>query len=920
MPLSWNEIHQRSKDFARDWSGETHEHAEAKPFWEAFFSIFGISRRRLASYEFAVKKTDRKYGFIDLFWKGHLLVEHKSRGKSLEKAYHQGLDYFAGLKEEELPRYVIVCDFQRFGLYDLEENEQHFFALEELPQKIHLFGFIAGYTVRKFKDEDPINIEAALRLGKVHDALEAVGYTGKPLERFMVRLAFCLFADDSGIFEKDHFHWCIENHTREDGFDLGAYILRVFDVLDTPPTQRQSNLDEDLAKFPYVNGSLFTDVFRSPATNGRMREALLHCLHFNWAQVSPDIFGSLFQSVMNPKERRDLGAHYTSEKNILKVIDGLFLGELAQEFEEVKTSKNRLSRFLEKIRKLTFLDPACGSGNFLVVTYREMRRLELRALKAYFSLVQFDAEQLKAADIASYVKINVEQFYGIEIDEFAANIAEVALWMTDHQMNEEISREFGQYYVRIPISQTPTIVQGNALRLDWKKVVSPKKLSYILGNPPFIGSKIMTAEQRADLKAVAQNLNNVGVLDYVTAWYLKAAEFIQHTKIKVAFVSTNSISQGEQTGILWAEMLNRHTVTIQFAHRTFQWSNEAPGVAAVYCVIIGFAAYSNGAKILYDYETVKSDPVAKPVKNISPYLIEFDNVLVQKRTKPLCNVPEMHFGNMPLDGNHLLLNDEEKKQLLIDEPEAEPYIRPLISSKEFLNGIPRWCIWLKDVAPEKIRGLKFINERIQQVKRWREAPERHESTHKFALTPTLFRDTLTPERFLVIPSTSSENRNYIPIGFCVNGEIANNSCHIIPEATLYHFGILTSAIHMAWVRQVCGRLKSDFRYSKDVVYNNFPWPEDVSDKQQKNIAELAQNILDLREKFPQSSLADLYDPLFMPPELVKAHQKLDRAVDLCYRKEPFPTELSRLQFLFELYRQYTEPLLKDLKPRKNQKK
>ncbi len=600
MPLSWNEIKNRALAFSKKWEDECSEEAEAKSFWDGFFDVFGISRKRVASFEEPVKLLGDKQGFIDLFWKGLLLVEHKSRGKSLDKAHTQALDYFPGITERELPKYVLVSDFARFRLYDLEENEEYEFALKDLRKNVRLFGFIAGYQTHKIKEQDPVNIKAAEQMGRLHDKMKEVGYEGHPLELYLVRLLFCHFAEDTGIFERQQFQEYIEQRTSEDGTDLAHHINTLFQVLNTPEDKRLKNLDEQLAAFPYVNGKLFEEMLPTASFDRAMRQALLNCCTLDWGRISPAIFGSLFQSIMDKQSRRNLGAHYTSEKNILKLIKPLFLDGLWEEFEKIKSNKNKLSEFHKKLRSLKFLDPACGCGNFLVIAYRELRLLELEVLRALR-----DSKQL-VTDVRNLIQLDVDQFFGIEIEEFPAQIAQVALWLMDHQMNMQVSEEFGQYFARIPLRTNSTIVCGNALRIDWNDIVPAGELSYIMGNPPFVGAKFMDDQQRKDVAMVFGNIKNAGLLDFVTAWYVKATQMIQGSNIRCAFVSTNSITQGEQVGVLWSWML-AHGIKIFFAHRTFQWNNEARGKAAVHCVIVGFACLDISPKQLFEYEDIKGD-------------------------------------------------------------------------------------------------------------------------------------------------------------------------------------------------------------------------------------------------------------------------------------------------------------------------
>jgi hypothetical protein len=902
MPLSWNEIKNRAIAFQKEWEGETSEKAESQSFWNDFFNVFGISRRRVASFEQPIKKADNKQGFIDLLWKGTILVEHKSKGKDLEKATQQAKDYFPNLKEHELPRYILVSDFQRFKLYDLDSGNQWEFELSNFVDNVHLFDFIAGYEKRVYQDEDPVNIQAAELMGKLHDCLKEIGYMGHDLEVYLVRLLFCLFADDTGIFNKGIFWEYIDLHTKEDGSDLAMHIDAIFQVLNTPEEKRLKNLDENLTQFPYINGKLFEESLPLAAFDSKMRVMLLEACAFDWGKISPAIFGSMFQAVMNPKERRNLGAHYTSEKNIQKVIKPLFLDDLSREFEKVKGNRNKLLEFQKKIANLYFLDPACGCGNFLIITYRELRDLEILVLQ------ELDKTGQLVTDISTIIQVDVNQFAGIEYDEFAVRVAEVAMWLIDHQMNIKVSNTFGQYFVRLPLKKAAKIVHGNALRIDWEEIVSKEKLNFILGNPPFVGHHYQNFDQKEDLKLVLDKIIGSGVMDYVSAWFYKSAQFIQNTKIKVGLVATNSISQGEQSSILWNVLINEFNISIHFAHRTFKWSNEAKGNAAVHCVIIGFASFEANEKYIFDYQTITSEPLLIKAKNINPYLINANNILVFNRKYPLCNVPNMMYGNKPTDGGNFILSEEEKNTLVSKNPLLIKFIRPFISAREFLNGGKKWCLWLLDIKPNELKNIPEILERVEAVKQFRSksiaASTRNYSYH------CLFRQITQPKSdYILVPRTTSENRKYIPIGFFTADNIVSDTCQSIPNGDLYLFGILTSEMHMAWVKYVCGRLESRFRYSKDIVYNNYPFPENITDKQKQTVETCAQTVLDTRVKYPDSSLADLYDPLTMPPDLLKAHQKLDKAVDLCYRPQPFTSELNRIEYLFELYEKLTAPLL-----------
>ena len=899
MPLSWNEIKDRALKFSRKWVDEASEDAEAKSFLDDFFNVFGVPRKRIATFEHRVKKIDGKDGYIDLLWKGILLVEHKSRGKDLDRAFQQAKDYFPGLKDRDAPRYILVSDFARLRLYDLEEGTEHNFTLKEFYKNVKLFGFIAGYQTTSYKEQDAVNIKAAERMGRLHDKLKAIGYEGHALEVYLVRLLFCLFAEDTGIFERRQFQDLIEQRTAEDGQDLAQWLANLFEVLDTPPDERLKTLDEQLAAFPYVNGSLYAEQLRTAAFDRDMRDMLLECCALDWSRISPAIFGALFQSVMNQQMRRNLGAHYTTEKNILKLIHPLFLDDLRAEFERIKNQPKKLYEFHQRLAKLKFLDPACGCGNFLVIAYRELRLLELDILR-----VLYGKSQNMSLDVAAFnILCDVDQFFGIEIEEFPAQIAQTALWLMDHQMNMAVSEEFGNYFVRLPLKKSATIIHGNALQLDWRDVVKPSELSYILGNPPFGGKQYQSDEQKQDLARVFHDVPGAGVLDFVAPWYRKAADFMaDNSAIKSAFVSTNSITQGEQVGILWPDMLRRG-VKIHFAHRTFQWSSEARGKAAVHCVIVGFALHDAAEKKLFDYETPQAEAHEIKAKNINPYLVDALDIFVEKRRKPIQQVSEIAFGNMPNDGGNLLLTAEEKDNLLQAEPEAAPYIRRFIGSEEFINNRERYCLWLKGVSPAVLKGLPFVLERVERVRNNRLASPRP-TTRALANYPMMFGEIRQPETdYLAIPEVSSERRAYIPIGLVSKDVISSNKIYTLYKPTLYHFGVLSSAMHMAWTRTVCGRLESRYQYSAGIVYNNFPWPGDITDKQRQTIEVAAQAVLDARAKYPDSSLAALYDPLTMPPELVKAHHKLDSAVDAAYSKKKFSGDSDRVAFLFEQYQQ-----------------
>jgi hypothetical protein len=925
MGLNWNEIKSRALQFSKTWADACNENSQAKPFWIDFFEIFGITDKRVATFELNVKKLDGAQGFVDLFWPGMLLVEHKSLGKNLDKAVGQAVGYLHHLKEHELPQLVVICDFAHFRVHRLATGETVAFELKHLHKHIKLFGLLAGYKVQDIRAEDPVNIKAAERMGRLHDALKASGYEGHALEVLLVRLLFCLFADDTGIFQPaQSFRDLVEERTAPDGSDLGPRLGQLFQVLNTPERQRNKNIDEQLGQFAYINGKLFEETLPMADFSTAMREALLDACALDWSAISPAIFGSLFQSIMDDKARRNLGAHYTSEANILKLIKPLFLDELHAEFERVKGNRNKLFEFHKKLRQLTFLDPACGCGNFLVISYRELRELELKVLRASHDLSAHRGQL--AVDVHGLIGVNVDQFFGMEIEEFPAQIAQVALWLVDHQMNLRVSMEFGLYFARIPLTSTPQIRHANALRLDWNDVLPAQRCSYVLGNPPFVGAKFMDDAQREDTRLVFAGIDNSGLLDFVAAWYVKATRYIgqvtqRHSGLeptsipRCAFVSTNSITQGEQVGVLWGWMLSQG-VRIQFAHRTFSWSNEARGKAAVHCVIVGFGLQDHADKTIYEYEDIKGQPHAVPAKNINPYLVDAPDVVLPRRSKPICAVPDIRFGNQPIDGGNFILSSQEATQLKSDYPEIIPFIRTYIGAEEFINGGERFCLWLTGCPPKLLREIPFLRSRLDAVRKFRLESSRA-ATRDLAATPTEFAFiSHTGGSYLVVPSVSSERRTYVPIGFDSGETVVSNLCLAIYDAGLFHFGVMTSAMHNAFMRFTCGRLKSDFRYSNTIVYNNYPWPgfagEPLSDKHRRDIEQAAQAVLDARAQFASSSLADLYDPLTMPPALLKAHQKLDTAVDAAYQpsggKKSYASDAERVAFLFELYQRITSLL------------
>ena len=891
MSLTWESIQGNAIAFVTRWKDASNEEAQAQSFTTDFLKVFGIDDpEKTGDFEYKVSLDEGRTGYIDYLWKKKLSIEMKSRGKDLNKAYTQLKEYVFHLPDEDMPDMLMVCDFATIVLHSRTTGEKFSFKTKDLRKHIKRFADIAGYeTTRIYENQIDVNVKAAEKMARLHDALKEYGYEGHCLEVYLVRILFCLFADDTGIFPDSSFANYIEN-SREDGSDLSSRLAQLFEILNCSDVIRAKRklLTPTLLQFRYINGGLFAQSLPFADFNAKMRQTLLNCCAFDWNKISPAIFGAMFQGVMDKKQRRELGAHYTSEENILKLINPLFMDALWREFDRVKAVPARLDAFHHKIASLKFLDPACGCGNFLIITYRELRLLELEILKMKTNTGQ------RHLDISTMLKVSVEQFYGIEYEDFPCQIAQVGMWLMDHQMNLRVADMFGMYYARLPLTQSATIVHANALRMDWEDVVPAKELSYILGNPPFVGARIMSAEQKDDLLHVFEDTKNAGNLDYVCCWYKKAVEIMQkNRRISTALVSTNSIAQGEQVAILWKPFFDKG-IHIHFAYRTFKWSNEAKGKAAVHCVIVGF-----GMQKQTDNFIVNNDTRHK-AENINGYLIDASNICIESRKKPLCAVPEIGIGNKPIDGGYYLFTEAEKNEFVKKEPLSEKYFRKWLGSEEFINGKVRYCLWLGDCPPSELKSMPECLKRVEAVKKYRLA-SKSAPTRKLADKPRRFHvENMPTSEYIVIPEVSSENRYYIPIGFLHPDILSSNLVKIIPNATLYHFGILTSSVHMAWMRAVAGRLEMRYRYSKDIVYNNFPWPE-ANDKQKATIEPLAQAVLDARALFPESSLADLYDPLTMPPELLKAHQKLDRAVMKLYGFKANMAEAEVVAKLFERY-------------------
>ncbi len=919
MPLSWNEIKTRASSFSKEWKDTRREEADAKPFLIDFLNIFGISQKRVATFEHRVRKIDEASGYIDLLWPGTLLVEMKSRGQDLDKAYLQAKNYCHGLKEHELPKLIMICDFLYFHIYR-EDGLTIKFELSQLLDNLQIFEELAGYQKRNYHEEDPVNIAAAELMGKLHDQLKDVGYTGTPLEAYLVRLLFILFADDTTIFQKGIFFDYIEQRTKEDGSDLAMHLDQLFQVLDIPEDKRLKTLDEQLNLFPYVNGSLFSERLPTAAFNSKMRQILIDCCKLDWGKISPAIFGSLFQSVMDSTARRNLGAHYTSEKNILKLIKPLFLDQLWDEFHESGENQNKLKDLHKKISKLRFLDPACGCGNFLITAYRELRYLEL-------AIVEKLLKGQLVTNINQYFLIDLDQFYGIELGEFPSQIAQVAMFLIDHQCNMAVSDRFGEYIPLIPLQNSAVILNDNALRVDWQSIIKPfegetgeARYDYIFGNPPFIGRPFRNEIQRYEHDLLTKNIAQGGDLDYVVNWFLLAAQYLRkYQTTEFAFVATNSICQGVQMS-LWSEILNKFKLKIKFAYKSFIWTNDASGKAAVHCVIIGLSFTDNKQKKLYIIDENNKEHLELLVPNISPYLIPGSDIIIPSTPQPISAKKNMVLGSQPTDDGNFMFTEEEKIEFLKREPEAVIYFRQIVGSAEFINNIKRYCLWLVNAKPEDLKRMPIVLERIEAVRKFRSSSKKA-ATREDANKPAIFQAVRhIDSEYLLIPRVSSESRKYVPIGFLNHTIISTDANYIVPNASLWEFGILTSIMHNVWMRLTAGKLKSDYRYSSRLVYNTYPWPEAPTEKQRQTVEELAKGVLDARAQFPESSLADLYDPNTMPLGLIKAHQNLDKAVDQCYRLQPFISETKRIEFLFELYEKYTTGMFVEDKSKNNKKK
>lgn len=924
-PPSWNQIRKDAAAFAARWADETDEAAEAQSFWTEFLALFGVDRKRVAVFE---KRAERLStggrGRIDVFWPGVLIAEHKSAGKDLNAAEEQALDYLDSIDQDSFPGLLVVSDFARMRVTDLGGDRIAYeFPLQDLVTEIDRFGYLAGYSGRQLEQarEHEVDIAAARLMGSLYESISKTGFTEHETSVFLVRMLFTLFGDDTGLWEKSLFLEFLETRTQPDGSDLGPQLALLFQTLDRPEDGRAPTLDELLARFPYVNGGLFADRLDIPSFNGDIRQVLIDCCHIDWGSIVPAIFGSLFQSVKSKEDRRLLGEHYTSEENILKVIGPLFLDDLRANYEKSFNDVKKLQRLRDRLGVMKFLDPACGCGNFLVIAYREMRQLELDILGR---LVDLTGQSQLALDATLGLRVSPSQFYGIEYEEWPARIAETAMFLIDHQANQVLARRFGQAPDRLPISTNATIVQANALRTSWSDVVRGfDSNTMVMGNPPFLGHAMRDASQHEDMELVWGGIKNAGALDYASCWFKQAAETLDGTGARAAFVSTNSLSQGEQPAVMWRYLYGKD-FHIDFAHRSFNWTNEARGTAAVHVVIIGFSqGVKPSFKRLWVYDNIHKPGIETQVPVINAYLADAQEVLVTGRRSPISpSVQPMLFGSMANDGGNLIVSAEDAERLTTSDAVAAQYLRPFLGAAELIQGKTRYCLWLVDAKPGDLRSSPFIRERLAAVRAVRESSNRA-ATQKLAAAPALFGENRQPTTiYMMVPRVSSSTRKYIPIALFDPSVIASDAALTVAQASLETFGILASRVFTAWNETVSGRLKSDFRVSAEVTYNNFPFPA-PSEEQRTAIERAAQGVLDARAAHPDSTLADLYDPLSMPRDLLDAHRVLDRAVLAAYGLPSDSDSTTILGHLFRLYEQLSkaDELTFDTKgPRKRTRK
>lgn len=918
------EKREASRQFFQKWNGKGKEDEDDRSYWlDIIMRVMGADDAT-DRIEFQKKViVDGNTKRIDAYIpETKVIIEQKSLGIALDKKGHQsgGIDltpyeqakrYNDNLPSSEKARWIVTSNFAEIWVYDMDTREPEknitVIRIQDLQTSYPMLDFLLSKRVKKVTEEMELSLKAGELVGQIYDCFlkqyndPTSKNTQNSLNILCVRIVFCLYAEDAGLFgAKDAFSRYIAQYEPK---DIRQALLTLFKVLDTPYDERPDMyLSDELEAFPYCNGGLFANEnIVIPKITQEIKDTLTASAQFNWSKISPTIFGAVFESTLNPETRRSGGMHYTSIENIHKVIDPLFLDDLKAEFEELKkipverTRRKKLEEFQDKLAGLKFFDPACGSGNFLTETYVSIRRIENEIFRElHQGQIMFGTEN------ANPIKISINQFYGIEINDFAVTVAKTALWIAESQMMKETEDVVQLHLDFLPLKTNATIIEGNALQVDWEKVVSKKELSYIMGNPPFVGAQYMDKSQKASVMDIFCNNKKAGVLDYVCGWYKRASEYIQMSQIRVAFVSTNSITQGEQTPALWKELFEKYNIHFDFAYKTFQWDSEANAKAHVHCVIIGFSTAETRSPFrLYE------DGVCSIVSNINPYLMDAPNVFIESRNKPLFDVPQITKGCQPTDGGNLIIEDDELADFIKKEPNAKKYIKKLVGAREYINNQNRWCLWLVDASPAELRKMPLVMQRVERVREMR-LNSTDAGTRKLADRPTTFRETYNPDTFIVVPSVSSERRRYVPMGFMGKETIATNLVMIIPNAEIYHFGVLTSNVHMSWMRAVCGRLEMRYRYSKDIVYNNFPWPT-PTDAQKAKIEQTAQAILDARALYPDCSLADLYDPLTMPIELRKAHQANDRAVMSAYGLSVKDTaEADCVAFLMKRYQELTQ--------------
>lgn len=913
------QIAKSAAEFAERWKGRGYERGESQPFWiDLLTNVFGIETPSNGFITFEDHHKVDASNFIDgRIPSTRVLIEQKSLGKDLRKGilqsdgsllnpFQQARRYVVSLPVSEHPRWIVTCNFAEFLVYDMEQpnGEPEQILLENLGKEYYRLQFLVDAKNEHISKEMEVSMQAGEIVGKIYEALLKQYDDNSPealrwLNILCVRIVFCLYAEDAGVFTHDQFH---DYLVRYDAEDLNRALRDLFEVLNTPQDKRSRYLKDDLKAFPYTNGGLFEEEIEIPQFTEELKQTLLKnaSLDFDWSEISPTIFGAVFESTLNPETRRSGGMHYTSIENIHKVIDPLFLNDLRRELDEIleekveKQRKKKLSDYQTKLSSLTFLDPACGSGNFLTETYLSLRRLENEAIRE-----MYHGQTFIGYEEVNPVKVSIQQFYGIEINDFAVTVATTALWISEAQMLTETEKIIQRDIEFLPLKSYANITEGNALRIDWESVVPKDRLNYIIGNPPFVGYAYQSKEQKDDLDDIMKGFGNN--IDYVAGWYYKASELIRNTDIRCALVSTNSITQGEQVNAIWKPMFEKFGIHFDFVYRTFRWDSEASLKAHVHCVIIGFSNITV-PKIIYDNDKQKE------VQNINAYLTDAPSIFIDNRNKPISNVPEMTKGSSPVDGGNLIVEAEDYEAFIQKEPLAKKYIHRFVGAREFLHNLPRYCIWLEGASPKELSSLLLIKERIAKVRDFRLSSTKA-ATKKYAEMPALFMERRQPNgNYIIVPRVSSENRRYIPMGFMDKDVICSDSNIMIPEITLYHFGVLESNVHMAWMRTVCGRLKSDYRYSNTIVYNNFPWPN-PTDEQKAKIEHTAQAILDARALYPDSSLADLYDELTMPVELRKAHQDNDRAVMEAYGF-PVKSSFTESQCVAELFKLYQELISK----------